>query len=156
MAKEHHYKSLLKWTGNNGAGTKNYKVYDRRYDILIDGKPTLTGSSDPAFRGDPTLHNPEDLLLGSISSCHMLWYLHLCSVNKIVVTAYEDPAIATMAMNPDGSGQFTSATLYPQVTITEDSDANKAKELHHEASKMCFIAKSLNFPITHEPNIKVV
>jgi len=153
---KHQYKSLLTWTGNKGSGTKNYKVYDRNYDIIIEGKPTLAGSSDPAFRGDATRHNPEDMLLAAISSCHMLWYLHLCSVNRIVVTRYEDPAIATMVMNTDGSGQFSSATLYPRVTITSESDPQRAKELHHEASKMCFVARSMNFPIGHEPSIKQV
>ncbi|OMH25541.1 OsmC family protein [Motiliproteus sp. MSK22-1] len=155
MAAKHHYKSLLTWTGNKGSGTQNYKRYDRSYDIRIEGKPTLSGSSDPAFRGDSTRHNPEDMLLASISSCHMLWYLHLCSVNKIVVTTYEDPAVATMTMNADGSGQFSSATLNPQVTVSTQSDSQKAYELHHEANKMCFIARSMNFPINHKPTIKV-
>ena len=155
MTAEHHYKSLLTWTGNKGSGTQNYKDYDRDYIITIEGKPTLSGSSDPAFRGDASRHNPEDMLLASISSCHMLWYLHLCSVNKIVVTEYKDPAVATMVMNPDGSGQFSSAMLQPQVTITTKSDSQKAKELHHEANKMCFVARSMNFPIDHTPTIKV-
>ncbi|WP_419905789.1 OsmC family protein [Kiloniella sp.] len=154
MAQEHQYKSLLTWTGNKGTGTSNYKDYDRQYDITIEGKPTLAGSSDPAFRGDASRHNPEDMLLASISSCHMLWYLHLCSVNKIVVTDYSDPAVATMVMNPDGSGQFTSATLNPQVTITAGSNVEKAEELHHEANKMCFVTRSMNFPIGHVPTIK--
>ncbi|KKJ76158.1 peroxiredoxin [Kiloniella litopenaei] len=154
MSQEHQYKSHLSWTGNKGDGTLNYKAYDRNYDIIIEGKTTLSGSSDPAFRGDPTRHNPEDMLLASISSCHMLWYLHLCSVNKIVVVDYQDTSTATMTMNSDGSGQFSSATLNPVVTISQDSDSEKAAQLHHEANKLCFIARSVNFPIHHDPQIK--
>ncbi len=154
MSQEHQYKSHLSWTGNKGDGTLNYKAYDRDYDIIIEGKTTLSGSSDPAFRGDPTRHNPEDMLLASISSCHMLWYLHLCSVNKIVVVDYQDTSTATMIMNSDGSGQFSSATLNPVVIISQDSDREKAVQLHHEANKLCFIARSVNFPIHHNPQIK--
>jgi organic hydroperoxide reductase OsmC/OhrA len=147
---------MITWTGNKGSGTKSYKDYDRDYNILIEGKPTLSGSSDTAFRGNAERHNPEDMLLASISSCHMLWYLHLCSVNKIIVTDYSDPAVATMVMNPDGSGQFASATLYPHVTITSDSNVQKAKDLHHEANKLCFIARSVNFPVEHVPTINSI
>ncbi|WP_085909550.1 OsmC family protein [Kiloniella majae] len=155
MSQEHQYKTHLSWTGNKGSGTSNYRTYDRHYDITIEGKMTLPGSSDPAFRGDPARHNPEDLLLASISSCHMLWYLHLCSVNKIVVVNYQDTSTATMSMNSDGSGQFSSAMLNPVITISEDSDKEKAIQLHHEANKLCFIARSVNFPIHHEPQIKI-
>src|SRR5690606_36990043 len=115
--------------------------YSRDYDVIIEGRPTLAGSSDEAFRGDASRHNPEDLLLAAISACHMLWYLHLCAVAGIVVTAYEDQAEAEMAMNADGSGQFTSATLRPVVTIAS-SEVELAKALHHEANQKCFIARS--------------
>ncbi|WP_020592495.1 OsmC family protein [Kiloniella laminariae] len=154
MSQEHHYQTHLVWTGNRGSGTADYKTYDRNYEIAITGKPVLPGSSDPAFRGDPGRHNPEDMLLSAISSCHMLWYLHLCAVNNIVVTHYEDKASATMTMNRDGSGQFTAATLKPEITITAASDPAKARELHHKASEMCFVARSLNFPVTHESVIQ--
>ena len=155
MTQEHRYQTLLSWTGNKGTGTSNYKAYDRNYDIILEGKSTLPGSSDPAFRGDPTRHNPEDLLLASISSCHMLWFLHLCSVNKIAVTKYDDPATAIMTMNPDGSGQFISAALNPTVTIAQGCDLEKANALHHEANKLCFIARSVNFPIEHKPTTAI-
>ncbi|MCZ4279199.1 OsmC family protein [Kiloniella laminariae] len=154
MTQNHSYQTHLVWTGNRGTGTETYKAYDRDYNILITGKPSLPGSSDPAFRGDKSRHNPEDMLLGAISSCHMLWYLHLCSVNKITVLEYEDRATATMSMNSDGSGQFTSALLRPEVTISKNSDPAVAEKLHHSASEMCFIARSVNFPIKHEPIIR--
>lgn len=148
----HHYAATICWTGNLGEGTSSYRSFTRDYDIIVDGRPTLAGSSDPAFRGDASRHNPEDLLLASISACHMLWYLHLCAVSGIVVTAYEDAAVGEMAMNADGSGQFTSATLRPKVTIATGEHA-LAMALHHDANQKCFIARSLNFPVHHEPEI---
>src|SRR5580704_10457334 len=152
--RKHEYKTSLRWTGNLGAGTSDYRAYARDYEITGPSKAaTLPGSSDPHFRGDATRYNPEDLLVASLSACHLLSYLHLCAVNKIVVTAYEDDATGAMAENADGSGQFTEVTLRPRVTITAESDAAKAAALHEDAGKLCFIARSVNFPVRHEPVI---
>ena len=152
--KNHEYKTSLRWTGNKGTGTSDYRAYARDYEITGPLKSaTLEGSSDPHFRGDATRYNPEDLLVASLSACHMLSYLHLCAVNRIVVTEYTDDATGTMAENPDGSGQFTEVTLRPQVTIAAGSDVTKALHLHEEAGKLCFIAGSVNFPVRHEPLI---
>jgi organic hydroperoxide reductase OsmC/OhrA len=151
MAHLHHYKATTTWVGNRGQGTKEYKGYDRNHDIAIVGKELLKCSSDPAFRGDKSRQNPEDLLVASLSGCHMLWYLHLCCVNGVVVTDYVDEAVGVMEENPDGSGQFTEVTLWPRVTVTEKSMVEKAEALHHEANKLCFIARSVNFPVHHKP-----
>jgi organic hydroperoxide reductase OsmC/OhrA len=113
----------------------------------------IAGSSDPHFRGDGTRYNPEDLLVASLSACHMLSYLHLCAVNQVVVTAYEDDAIGSMAENRDGSGQFIEVVLRPRVTIAPESDVVKALALHEDAGRVCFIARSVNFPVRHEPII---
>src|SRR5687768_3472588 len=119
--KTHTYKTQLKWTGNNGSGTSEYTSYERSHTIAIKGKPEMQCSSDAAFRGDGSKYNPEELLLSSISSCHMLWYLHLCADNKIVVVSYEDDALAIMHENPNGSGQFSEVVLRPKITVTEKS-----------------------------------
>jgi organic hydroperoxide reductase OsmC/OhrA len=154
MEKEHLYITSLTWTGNKGEGTANYKAYDRDHVLEVKGKPPIPGSSDPSFRGSQERYNPEELLVSSISSCHMLWYLHLCAVNNIVVTDYRDEAKGLMIEKADGSGYFKEVTLYPVVTITESSRIDRARELHHEANKMCFIANSCNFPIRHEPEFR--
>jgi organic hydroperoxide reductase OsmC/OhrA len=151
--KKHYYKSNLEWTGNSGSGTSDYKSYERSYVIKIDEKPTLEGSSDPAFRGDETKYNPEELFLASISSCHMLWYLHLCSVNKVVVIDYEDEAHGVMIEKKDGSGQFQNVTLYLKVVIENESNIDLAKSLHQQANEKCFIANSCNFEIGHEVTV---
>ncbi|MPV85190.1 OsmC family protein [Ostreibacterium oceani] len=153
--KKHHYKAQIEWTGNEGDGTLNYRAYNRNHQIQIDGKtPAIAGSADPAFLGDKSRYNPEDLFLSSISACHMLWYLHLCSVHHIVVTEYVDYATGVMAETDDGSGRFTEVTLHPHVVITDASHIPKANELHETANKMCFIANSCNFNIGHEPNTR--
>jgi organic hydroperoxide reductase OsmC/OhrA len=152
MAHLHNYKARTTWVGNKGNGTADYKAYDRNHDIAIDGKQLLTCSSDPNFRGDKTRHNPEELLVSSLSGCHMLWYLHLCAVNNVVVTAYHDEAEGTMEENADGSGQFVKVILRPRVTVKESSMIEKANALHHKANEMCFIARSVKFPVLHEPS----
>lgn len=153
-SKEHHYAIRVNWTGNTGGGTCSYRSYERAYDIEADGKPTIVGSSDAAFRGDDSRWNPEDLLVASLSACHKLWYLGLCSQVGIVVTAYEDTAEGVMVEEANGAGQFTSVVLRPKVTISADGDEAKALALHHEAHAMCFIARSVSFPVSNEPIIK--
>jgi organic hydroperoxide reductase OsmC/OhrA len=150
--KQHTYEVRMQWTGNDGEGTKTYKSYRRDHTISSEGKPEIAGSSDPNFRGDASRYNPEELLVGSLSSCHMLWYLHLCSVNHITVTDYRDNASGLMRENDDGSGEFLRVTLKPAVTISA-GDKDKARELHHRAHHLCFIARSVNFPVEVEAEI---
>ena len=149
--KQHHYQIQVIWTGNKGSGTQNYQSYERAHEIHAPGKPTIMGSSDPSFRGDKQRWNPEELFLASLSTCHKLWYLGLCAQAGVIVTAYEDNAEGCMIEEASGAGQFISAVLKPQVTIAADADAAKALELHHQAHEMCFIARSVNFPVSIEP-----
>jgi len=151
--KLHHYAVTVTWTGNTGAGTGSYRGYERAHAISAAGKPTIAGSSDPAFRGHSTRWNPEELLLASLAACHKLWYLGLCAQAGVVVTAYEDAAEGSMVEQADGAGQFTGVVLHPRVTISAASDEVRALELHREAHAMCFIARSVNFPVRHEPTI---
>ena len=155
MAKQHHYTAAVRWTGNLGKGTTGYKDYGRDYEISAPGKPVIPGSSDPAFRGDASRYNPEDMLVASLSTCHMLWYLHLCAVNKVVVLDYEDNAQGDMEESADGGGRFTGVTLRPVITVPRDSDIETAKRLHHEAHEKCFIANSVNFPVRCEPQFLI-
>lgn len=153
--KQHEYAIEMEWTGNNGEGTSGYKAYRRDHVYRGAGKPEIPGSSDPHFRGDATRYNPEELLVASLSSCHMLWYLHLCATNGVIVVAYRDQAIGVMNENPDGSGEFVRVDLKPVVTIAPGSDRAKAIELHHEAHSLCFIARSVNFPVEAHATIEV-
>jgi organic hydroperoxide reductase OsmC/OhrA len=151
--KDHYYQTKLTWTGNLGAGTSHYTSYSRDFIILADGKPTIMGSSDPAFRGDSTRYNPEEMLLAAIASCHMLWYLHLCSANGIVVTRYEDNAKGIMSEEKNGAGQFKEVVLRPLIKISQ-GEVSLARGLHTQAHEFCFIARSLNFPVFFEPTVE--
>ncbi len=152
MPEEHHYETTVVWTGNRGEGTTSYTAYSRDHQLRITGKPSVDCSSDPAFRGDASKHNPEELLVAALSSCHMLWYLHLCAIAGVVVSHYVDHARGQMKLEPGGSGRFTRVVLHPHVTITS-GDPEIARSLHHEAHRMCFIANSINFVVAVEPEV---
>jgi organic hydroperoxide reductase OsmC/OhrA len=147
----HVFKADVEWTGDRGAGTASYRAYGRDHLIAAPGKPTIAGSSDQAFRGDAARWNPEELLVGSLSACHMLWYLHLCADAGVVVIAYADHAEGEMVLDADGGGRFSRVTLRPRVTVAAESDPARAQLLHGEAHRRCFIANSVSFPIGCEP-----
>jgi organic hydroperoxide reductase OsmC/OhrA len=151
MEKEHNYAVKIEWTGNKGSGTDDYRNYERSHTITIEGKPAILGSSDTPFRGDGSKHNPEDFLVSSLSTCHMLWYLHLCADAGVVVVNYVDNAKGTLKQLADGSGFFTEVTLYPEVQVLNENMIELANSLHKKAHNFCFIAKSVNFPVHHQP-----
>ena len=153
MKGQHHYNLAVKWTGNEGTGTSGYKTYDRSHSIIIEHKAEILASSDPAFRGDKTKHNPEELLLASLSSCHMLWYLHLCAESGVIVLDYTDNAKGIMIETENGGGHFTEVCLQPHVIIKDSTRLDVARTLHKKANELCFIANSVNFPVQHEATI---
>lgn len=152
----HEYRVAVRWTGSRGMGTTAYRAYARSFDIVAPGKPIIPGSADPAFRGDPTRHNPEEMLVSAVSSCHMLRYLHLCADAGVVVTDYWDNALGKMTVPPDGHGRFTSITLYPAVTVADEEDIERAERIHADAHQSCFIANSVDFPVHCVPRTLAV
>jgi organic hydroperoxide reductase OsmC/OhrA len=151
MPKMHRYSARVEWTGNLGEGTASYRSYSRDHAISAPGKAlVIDGSSDPAFRGDSTRYNPEDLLVASVSSCHMLWVLHLCADAGIAVTAYRDEPTGLMQEHPDGSGEFTSITLRPSLVLADPSREPELAAIHHRVHQLCCLARSVNFPINVE------
>jgi organic hydroperoxide reductase OsmC/OhrA len=144
----------VRWTGDLGTGTSGYRAYKRDHEISAAGKPVIPASSDPDFRGDPSRYNPEELLVASLSTCHMLWYLHLCADAGIVVTGYADEPRGTMAEAEDGGGRFTEVVLRPRVRVATGSDLELAQQLHEEAHHLCYIASSVNFPVTCQSGIE--
>jgi organic hydroperoxide reductase OsmC/OhrA len=150
----HHYRVANRWTGNLGKGTAAYSAYSRNFELSGAGKAApIPGSSDSAFRGDHARYNPEELLVGALSSCHMLWVLHLCADAGITVTEYSDEAIGDMVENPDGSGEFTQVILRPRMTITDPARIADAMALHERAHEVCGIARSVNFTVENEPEV---
>jgi organic hydroperoxide reductase OsmC/OhrA len=144
----HRYQIQTTWTGNTGSGTADYRAYKRDHEIFVEGKiASIPGSSDAAFRGDPARYTPEELLVSTLSTCHMLWMLHLCADAGIAVTSYSDQACGVMTEDPDGSGRFTEVTLHPVMTITDSKRIEETAALHAKAHELCFIANSVNFPV---------
>jgi organic hydroperoxide reductase OsmC/OhrA len=148
---QHHYECTVTWTGNTGSGTSTYRGYERAHQISYDDKPAIPGSSDPAFRGDPQRWNPEELLLAGLSSCHMLFFLHLASTAGVVVLDYVDTPTGTMVEEGFG-GHFTEVTLQPQVTVARPEMIAACEGLHHQAHAACYIANSVNFAVRHRPS----
>jgi organic hydroperoxide reductase OsmC/OhrA len=156
MPETHSYQTTTTWTGNLGTGTSQYKAYSRNHEITAANKSAaISGSSDPLFRGDPARYNPEELLLGALSACHMLWVLHLCADAGIVLNEYTDQASGEMVEHPDGSGEFTSVTLRPKMSITDASRIADAIAIHDKAHQVCALARSVNFPVRHQPHVVV-
>jgi organic hydroperoxide reductase OsmC/OhrA len=153
--KKHNYHILVTWTGNLGSGTSSYRAYSRNHEVKSADKPVIPASSDPSFRGDTSRYNPEELLVASLSQCHMLWFLHLCSEQGVTVIAYVDHAVGTMEEDNNGGGRFTEIILRPLVTIDKPDENSLIEALHKQANKLCFIANSCNFPVKHEGEVIV-
>ena len=147
----HDYTARVVWTGNRGEGTAHYRAYDRTWDIAVPGKPVVHCSNDPMLGGDPGKMNPEDLLLSALSACHMLWYLHYASDAGLRVLGYEDSPLGQGELGPGGAGRFVKATLRPRVTLPAGSDLAAAEAIHHRIHAVCFIARSVSFPVDYEP-----
>lgn len=152
---EHDYTARVVWTGNRGQGTASYRGYDRTWQVQTPGKPVIECSNDPLLGGDPTLHNPEDLLIAALSACHMLWYLHLASDAGIAVQSYADDPCAVGETLPDGASRFLRATLRPVITVPAGTDLARADALHGEIHKTCFVARSVNFPVEYRAKYRI-
>ena len=152
MSEAHPYTLLLEWHGDH---TRTYESYTRAHTVHIHGKPPLAATADVPFRGDPALHNPEDLLLAALSGCHLLTYLALCARARINVLKYRDHAEGYLQLTKDGGGHFTHAFLRPEVWVEDTAMLDKATFLHSQVHKYCFIARSVNFPVRCEPTMHV-
>lgn len=153
MSKTQKYNLDLAWKGNRGAGTMTYTAYDRDFVTQVESKHPILGSSHPAFRGNRNRYCPEELLLASLSSCHMLWYLHMCAAHEVVVLDYEDHPTMEMEVKEFGNGDIKRANLSPVVRIANLENRDLAIHLHQKAHESCFIAKSINFDININPTI---
>jgi organic hydroperoxide reductase OsmC/OhrA len=152
MASEHEFSCQTEWTGNRGEGTSGLRKFDRTWSISTPGRAVVEGSADPQFGGKADRPNPEDLLMASLSACHMLWYLHLATVAGIVVQSYVDKPVGYGEVEKSGVGRFLRATLRPHIVLAAGTDQAKADAIHHEIHKYCFIARSVNFPIDYAPS----
>lgn len=149
----HEFTARLDWTGASEGPTTTYQSYSRDYSVRLPSGPVLHGTASVAFRGVDSRFNPEDMLIASLAACHMLSYLALCARKKIICTAYSDTPYGRMEQM-NGRIRFTEVLLKPVVTISRDSDMDRAIALHHTAHEECFIANSVNFPVLNDPTVR--
>ncbi|HEU4906242.1 MAG TPA: OsmC family protein [Solirubrobacterales bacterium] len=128
----------MSWSGGEGKDV-------RAHTIELAGEK-IAASSAPEFGGDSDRADPEELFVGSLSSCHMLWFLALARAEKIHVASYEDEAEGTLE-----GDRFTRVVLRPRVIFTNEIAAEQIEALHHGAHERCFISNSVNCPVEIEP-----
>ena len=148
------YRIDLTWTGNRGQGTAHARAFGRDHTVSAEGLPDLLASADRAFHGDRDRWNPELLLLAALAECHMLTYLYLATQRGITVVDYRDAPHGVLDVHGDGSGEFVSATLRPVVGISQPDRVAEAVALHDLAPDLCFINRSVRFPVRHEPVVE--
>ena len=146
----HTYRSQLSWEGSTGVG---YEHYERAHRVVMppaDGDLKL--SSDPAFRGDAALANPEVLLLAAASSCQLLSFLAIAARSRIDVLSYSDEAEAVMPED-DPPLRITRIVLRPRIVVAAGSPIDRVERLVHKAHDECYIANTLDAEIELEPEI---
>lgn len=151
MPLKHFFKAILNWQDEKNPATR----YIKNHTLSFEGKADLKLSAAKAFKGDPDLHNPEDLLLSSLMSCHLMSYLYVCSLHQINVLSYSDNAIGTLETDEKGSGRFVEVHLHPVVIIDNPAQIDLANALHKKANELCFIANSCNFKVLHTSTCKI-
>jgi organic hydroperoxide reductase OsmC/OhrA len=150
------FKAKLSWRLKEESTFATAKNYTKSHSIAIEGKELLQVSAAKAFKGDASLYNPEDLLLSSVVSCHMMSYLYVCQQNRIEILSYHDNAEATLEILDNGGGRFIEVRLFPTVIVKEKKQIQLALLLHQKANELCFIANSCNFPIVHQATCNVI
>ncbi|WP_139415495.1 OsmC family protein [Agromyces laixinhei] len=149
--KAHTYTTDLVWSGSTGAG---YRAYDRAHDLAIGDSARLAVSADPAFRGDATLANPEQLLLGAASSCQLLSFLAVAALTHVDVVRYSDSATAVMP--PDARPmRITEISLNPVISV-RGADAATVQELVRQAHEQCYIGNTLNARVSVAATVEVI
>jgi organic hydroperoxide reductase OsmC/OhrA len=131
------HRARLRWTPSEE---------DSRAHTIELGEQALSASSAPEYKGDPAKADPEEMLIGALSSCHMLWFVALARAKRLSLVSYEDDAGGIL----DGR-RFTGAILRPQVEFDDGTDAATIRELHRKSHERCFISNSVNFPVEVEP-----
>jgi organic hydroperoxide reductase OsmC/OhrA len=138
-----------------GAGF-DYQTYDRGHWLAFGDDIRLPGTAARANIPDTAPHSPgvdpEQAFVAAISSCHMLWFLHIACSAKLVVDRYVDNAVGTLEKNAEGKLAITRVTLRPTVTFGgTQPDADKVRALHAQAHEKCFIANSVKTEVLVEP-----
>jgi organic hydroperoxide reductase OsmC/OhrA len=147
---DHRYETRVNWSGSTGLGWDHYDRVHAATAAPAEQKVHLTTGES---HGDPSILNPEQLLVMSASSCQMLSFLHLAAKARIDVVAYQDEAIGLMPED-DQPLRITEITLRPRITVAGDASEERVRKLVHTAHEHCFIANSLNSAMSIEPTVE--
>jgi organic hydroperoxide reductase OsmC/OhrA len=132
-----------------------YETYDRTHEVRLAGGQALRGSAAPEFKGDAACANPEELLCAALAGCHMLTFLAIAAKSRLVVDAYRDEAVATLAKNAEGRMAVTAVTLRPRVRFGGQAPSpERLRELHEKAHQNCFVAASVRCAVALEPSLE--
>jgi organic hydroperoxide reductase OsmC/OhrA len=140
-----------RWVGNDGGGTRDPE-FSRDGELSADGRPTIPTGPTPEHEGAPGAWSPEDLLAGAVSQCTMLWFLHLCQRNGVVVSSYVDDATATLTV-VGSRGSVSEIALDVTVRITTGDD-DLVRSLFEKANDLCYVARSLTTDVAHRLTIE--
>lgn len=150
MAEPSLHRARIEWTGAAKGPTEDYETYSRDYEIAFECGTVLPGSSAPAFLGDPKRVDPEAMLVGALSSCHMLTFLAVMARKRLPVVAYEDEAEGVLEPR-DGKLRMTRVRLRPKVRLGRAVDAETLAKVQDKAHANCFIANSVTCEVAIEP-----
>ncbi len=160
MSDAHTFESSLRWPADPAQPLPPDPVFSRNSVLGSPGKADVAASSPTVFGGDAARYNPEELLLMSLSQCHMLTYLAIAAKKRMTVLSYVDRATGTLGLGepgtkhgPPGKMSMQEVTLRPRVTVAKGTDLADAMAIHEKAHANCFIANSVNFPVTHAAEI---
>ena len=160
MSATHSFETHLRWPADPAQALPPASAFSRNNVLSAPGKVEVAGSAPSVFGGDAARYNPEELLLMSLSECHMLTYLAIVAKKRMTIIAYEDRATGTLGLGengiksgPPGKMSMQEVTLRPRVTVAKDTDLADALAMHETAHANCFIANSINFPVRYEAEI---
>ena len=154
MADHPTFTTRLTWTGQQLPEPVATRTYTTLYEIGPEGKPVVPGAAPPAYGGDGARYNPEDFMLASLTSCHMLTFLAVAAKSRVIVLGYRDTADAALGMK-DGKLRMVDALLRPHVVVGTAEEAGRLGALHEKAHANCFMANSVNFTVRIEPTFEV-
>lgn len=151
------YQITLSYPANAGQAMPPDAEYSRNSAIQSEGKHVVAASSPASYGGDSTRYNPEELMLMSLAQCHMLTYLAIAAKKQLKVLRYEDRAVGQLGVGKvggigiEGKLSMQQVTLHPRVTVAKGTNLDDARNIHIKAHANCFMANSVNFPVTTDP-----
>ena len=153
MSNAHNFETTLRWPASATQARPPVADFSRNNILGGAGKPDVPGSSPAIFGGDSTRYNPEELLLMSLAQCHMLTFLAIATKKQMTILAYEDRATGKLGLGEHGiKGRMSmqEVILHPRVTVAKGTDLADAQAIHEKAHANCFVANSVNFPVSHD------